>query len=425
MKTSGFIVLFVGTADDLLTFKIDNPALVPENSESNHWKVLVVDDEQDVHGITQLVLKLVSFKDRPIRVLDCYSAAEAYEALRNHPDIALILLDVVMESDDAGLRLVKTIRDDLQMKLVRIVLRTGQPGYAPEAEVVNTYDINDYQTKTDLTLNRLITVITANLRAYDSLLTIDRMKNELEQKVRERTAELETSNRLKDKLLSIVGHDLRGPIGNIRNFIELLEDSRIKQDRSNEKDYMHILQENSGAAMALLDNLFFWARSQQHSLEANILVRDLVPAVNDAIKLLSGMASNKQQQVLVDCPKSLACAFDEHMIALVIRNLLSNAIKFTPKKGQISLSLKDQGDLVAFAVHDSGVGMSGELRERLFSRHETVTTYGTNNEKGSGLGLALCQEFLAMHNTNLVVDSIQNQGTTMSFSLVKLPGSLS
>ena len=131
------------------------------------WKLLIVDDDDDVHSMTRLALRTVHYRNRPLQLISAYSAAEGFEALQQHPDTAIVLLDVVMETDDAGLVLANRIRNELKNGLVRIVLRTGQPGQAPEEQVIIDYDINDYKTKTDLTSRKLFVLIVAALRTYE------------------------------------------------------------------------------------------------------------------------------------------------------------------------------------------------------------------------------------------------------------------
>jgi response regulator RpfG family c-di-GMP phosphodiesterase len=145
------------------------------------WYVAVVDDEEQVHKVTQLALSHFTFDGRPVEFLSCYSAEEARELFTRRDDIAVCLLDVVMESDDAGLTLVKFIRQDTKNDKVRIVLRTGQPGQAPEAKVISEYDINDYKEKTELTRNKLHTLMYSCLRSYRDIVALDRQRKGLEQ----------------------------------------------------------------------------------------------------------------------------------------------------------------------------------------------------------------------------------------------------
>lgn len=137
--------------------------------ERREWKILIVDDEEEVHLMTRLVLKNYEFEGRGLNMLSAYSGGGARQALKDNPDIAVIVLDVVMEREDSGLRFIRHVREELENKDVRIILRTGQPGQAPEQEVVSQYDINDYQAKTELTSQKLFTSVTSALRSWRDL----------------------------------------------------------------------------------------------------------------------------------------------------------------------------------------------------------------------------------------------------------------
>lgn len=177
----------IDTADEDWLFDEDAPSQSTRNSapHAHPWRILIVDDDKDVHLMTQFALLNVVFMDRPLELLSAYSGREAYNMLRDISDIALVLLDVVMESQDAGLKLAKQIRDELHNHLVRVVLRTGQPGQAPEQRVIVDYDINDYKGKADLTKQKLFTTVIASLRSYDNLLTIAQSKQALSESTAE------------------------------------------------------------------------------------------------------------------------------------------------------------------------------------------------------------------------------------------------
>jgi response regulator RpfG family c-di-GMP phosphodiesterase len=155
------------------------PGKLAPLADLHPWRVLIVDDDEDIHSVTRLSLGNIVFKGRSLELISAYSGEEAYKILSQERDIAMILLDVVMESEDSGLRLVHRIRGELDNQLVRIVLRTGQPGQAPEQKVIVDYDINDYKTKTELTNQRLFTTVVASLRAYESLLSLERSRDGL------------------------------------------------------------------------------------------------------------------------------------------------------------------------------------------------------------------------------------------------------
>ncbi len=147
--------------------------------EAAKWKILIVDDDEDVHEVTKMALNDFSFNSRELEIMSAYSGEEARRLINDNMDTALIFLDVVMETDDSGLRLIKYIRGELNNSLVRIVLRTGQAGHAPEREVIRNYDINDYKEKGELTSQKLFTAVISSLRSYEHLATIEDNKREI------------------------------------------------------------------------------------------------------------------------------------------------------------------------------------------------------------------------------------------------------
>ncbi|NYZ15933.1 diguanylate cyclase [Azospirillum sp. RWY-5-1] len=159
-------------ADEPLVPRAATPAGPPADA-GEPWKILVVDDDPEVHAVTRLALGKVRFKNRRLALLSAFSATEAAAILRADPGIAMVLLDVVMETDDAGLHLVRTIREDIGNRAIRIILRTGQPGQAPEENVIVECDINDYKAKTELTTQKLFTTVIAALRAYSDITALE------------------------------------------------------------------------------------------------------------------------------------------------------------------------------------------------------------------------------------------------------------
>ncbi|UAA39353.1 EAL domain-containing protein [Paraneptunicella aestuarii] len=156
------------------------------------WQVLVVDDDSEIHSVTKLALSDLVLNGKKLSFHHAYSGAQALEFLREHgEDIAIILLDVVMESDDAGLQVAKKMREELKLEEPRIILRTGQPGYAPEESVIKEYDINDYKTKTELTRSKLVTTIIASLRSYQQILTINENRKGLQKVINSSSTLLE------------------------------------------------------------------------------------------------------------------------------------------------------------------------------------------------------------------------------------------
>ncbi|MFZ6772912.1 bifunctional diguanylate cyclase/phosphodiesterase [Undibacterium sp. SXout7W] len=172
----------IHSAEDDLVF-LDEPEGIPplEAAESNStWRIMIIDDDPDVHSATTFALGSLEIQHRPLSFIHAYSATEAREILERESDIAIILLDVVMEQEDAGLQLVSYIRKTLGLTDVRIILRTGQPGYAPEIDAIRDYDINDYKTKSELTRTKLYTAVTSAIRSYEQICAISSSRRGLE-----------------------------------------------------------------------------------------------------------------------------------------------------------------------------------------------------------------------------------------------------
>ncbi len=175
--------------NEILSFAGENGIALPYGEKpcrpaatDGSYKLLIVDDEDEVHLLTRLVLKTYEFEGRGLNMLSAYSGAGARRILQDNPDVAIILLDVVMELEDSGLRLVRHIRNEMGNRNVRIILRTGQPGQAPEQQVVSQYDINDYKAKTELTAQKLFTTVTSALRSWRDIQVMD-LRNQGLQKI--------------------------------------------------------------------------------------------------------------------------------------------------------------------------------------------------------------------------------------------------
>ncbi len=166
--------------DEVLVFLDEEEASSGSAQIEQHWNLLVVDDDEEIHSVTRLALSNFQVHGRTLNFLHAYSAEQAMEMLEQYGNsLAIVLLDVVMETDDAGLQLARRMREELKLEEPRIILRTGQPGYAPEESVIKDYDINDYKTKTELTRARLVTTVIASIRSYRQIMTINQNRKGL------------------------------------------------------------------------------------------------------------------------------------------------------------------------------------------------------------------------------------------------------
>ncbi len=222
-------------------------------------------------------------------------------------------------------------------------------------------------------------------------------------------------NATKDKLFSIIGHDLRGPIGNIRDALEMIMQGVIVTDMIEE--FLESMSKEAKQTYNLLENLLYWARTQQNEMEQNPENLFLQEITANMFELLGSLAATKSIDLINDIDLHHTAYADKNMIETVLRNLISNAIKFTPEYGKISVTTEIQNDTINISVIDTGVGISQENKVKLFSKSLYYTTYGTNNEKGSGLGLMLCKEFVERNNGKIRVESKVGEGSTFIVSL--------
>ncbi len=229
---------------------------------------------------------------------------------------------------------------------------------------------------------------------------------------------LET-NATKDKMFSIISHDLRGPIGNLKSMIEYIAENPEDFDTNEIIDVIKSLRTSSTQTYELLENLLNWAKSQQNILEYNPDIFNLKEIIDSTVNFTQQIALSKNIMIEKKLEDNLYVVADENMIKTILRNLISNAIKFTHNNGKIFVHAKDDGDVILVSIKDTGVGISDDNLMKIFDQNTFITTYGTNHEKGSGLGLKLCYEFIMKNNGKIWVNSSLGNGTTFFFTIRK------
>ncbi len=227
---------------------------------------------------------------------------------------------------------------------------------------------------------------------------------------------LKEANSLKDQIFSIIAHDLRGPIGTINQMITFIANDTDSIDNETRNDLMVSLKDTSQETYNLLENLLDWAKSQRQITyqPENILLKT---STDTAIALLSGMASPKNITITNSIDSAISAFADPYMINTVFRNLISNAIKFTPKNGSINIQASKVESVVTIKFIDSGIGIPKKLIASIFDNSSSYSTPGTNNEKGTGLGLKLAKRLISQSNGTISVDSEPNKGTTFTITL--------
>ena len=228
---------------------------------------------------------------------------------------------------------------------------------------------------------------------------------------------LKQLNKTKDKLFSIIAHDLKNPFNSIQGFTQLLIENYENYDTRKRLKFLKIIKESSVKASSLLNNLLLWANNQSGSLKFNSEKVELIQQVSETMLLLEIQAFNKEIKILNKIENSVYLNADKNMLNTILRNLISNAIKFTNIKGEIQVLSAIRKGFVEVTIKDNGVGMSVEDQENLFTIDVKTSNMGTANEQGSGFGLVLCKDFVEKHGGKIWVVSKLNEGSEFKFTL--------
>lgn len=242
-------------------------------------------------------------------------------------------------------------------------------------------------------------------------------------KLMARTSELKVANIAKEKLFSIVAHDLRGPIGNLRNTVDLLEDGDLS--RADFQAVLGDLKTEVDHTYECLDTLLAWSASQLRAIRPIFTTVPLAVIAQSCVALLADTALRKKITIQNTIPTQAQVWADENQISAIFRNLISNALKFTPAGGSVKIYAVEESGFWRVMVSDTGVGMPQEKARHLFEPNSVNSTFGTLNEKGLGLGLQICHEFVQSNGGMLSVDSREGYGSTFHFTLPSLPMSQS
>ena len=239
-----------------------------------------------------------------------------------------------------------------------------------------------------------------------------------ENALRALNTELKASNVQKDKLLSIIGHDLRNPISGSLQLLDLTLMDYESTSAVEIHAYLNKMKQELGNANELLEDLLTWAKAQFNAFTFTpVFTSSLVKLTENCIHKVSPMALNKGVGINLDISEDLSITADVGMLETILRNLVSNAIKFTSRGGSITISAINVNDKIHFSIKDSGVGISPDNIKLLFSTHLNPTTYGTSGEKGTGLGLNICREFVLKHGGEIWVESELGSGSIFHFSI--------
>lgn len=365
--------------------------------------VLIVDD---IPENIQLLGTILDEQD--IEFSYATNGKEALEAVSFHkPD--LILLDVNMPGM-TGFEVCEILKKDPGTKEIPVIFLTAKT--EPE-DIVKGLTVGgiDYITK-PFNSKELITRVRSHLELSISKQIIFAQNEQLNKL----NIELKESIATKDKFFSIIAHDLKDPFHTLLGFSNLLLSTFENREPEDIKRLVKQINQSSMHGFDLLNNLLEWSRSQTGSIKYNPERINLSSMVDDLLLLLSKTAEKKELHLTSCIPVDCSVYADEKMIQTVIRNLVSNALKFTEPGGEVRIGGRDLGDETEITVSDTGLGIPEEHLSKLFSISENYSTTGTDKERGTGLGLLLCKEFVEKNGGRIRVKSESGKGSEFSFT---------
>lgn len=360
--------------------------------------ILAIDDEQLNLELIRFILERHSF---------LYAGTSDNEQVipllkKKLPD--LILLDIVMPRVD-GYEMCQKIKSHKEYRDIPIIFLTGK---VQVKDKVKGFEVGgvDYVTK-PFNEQELL----ARIKTHVELVTA---RKQIEQQAEN----LQRSNQLKDRMFSIIGHDLRSPLSTAKLKMDFLMRGIIDPKAPEFlDDTVFGLLKTMDEALNLLQNLLGWAKSESGQMKIFTEAMQLHDIAEQTIRLLKLASDHKKIEIVNEVPENLYVEADLNMIKTVLRNLVSNAIKFTPADGKIRISTVEEADRVKVQVIDTGAGISKEDIKKILNTDEHFSKLGTDKEPGTGLGLILCQTFIAQHQGQLRIDSVPGEGSTFSFDL--------
>ena len=351
---------------------------------------------------------LKTLREADFMLLEASNQQEAIQRIRTtSPDLILLDIDKSVRQENTILQDFKTNKITGAIPVLFITSMTSE-NHIPECP---NYDNIDFITKPFRPQELVIRV-----QHQLSLLRAERV-------IRRQNEKLKKSLEARDKLYSIIAHDLRAPIGTIKMINSSIEAQKAKIKDPQISKLFEMINETTEEAFNLLENLLRWTRNQNGKTKIYATLFNLTPVARQVVSLFSAIANAKEIELINRIEGKFDIFADEDMIKTVLRNLISNAIKFTYTGGQVELSLADSGDYWTIYVKDNGKGIPKDLQAHLLKSDEYITTYGTHNEKGSGLGLILCRDFIRMNKGKLHFYSQEGIGTTFYFTIPKASSS--
>lgn len=345
----------------------------------------------------------------------CHSALGNYSKALEYKDLFIAISEFIY-SEESERKIA-----EMQTKY-EIDKKENEIKILKQEQVLKEFQLAQQKEYKNFLIAGIIMVAVIALLSYYSFKVKKRSNIQLTEtnsQINEKNKSLEELNATKDKFFSIISHDLKGPLNSLTSFSSLLINHTAHLSKEEIQMLAKDLDKSVKGLFSLLENLLEWSRSQSGNIELKPETLDLNDLINQSKNLLSKTAETKNIAIQTKEYYNIAVHADRNSINTVVRNLISNAIKFTPSGGEIKIDARESSNMVMISIQDNGVGISEEVIDRLFRIDKKHTTNGTSNEKGTGLGLILCKEFIEKNGGTIAVESQEGKGSVFSFTLPK------
>jgi len=362
-------------------------------------KILVVDDNEE--NLSVLGNQLIS---KGYQVLFAESGEIALKAVeRKQPD--LILLDVSMPGM-SGYEVCERLKAKSETAHIPVIFLTA---HAETQDIVKGFSLGaiDYVTK-PFNKQELLSRVQTHLELKHARKQLELQNNELKEN-------LSTKN----KFFSIIAHDLKNPFNSLLGLSKIMSESIEQKDWDQVKEIAGYINQTTQQSYKLLTNLLEWSRLQMGNIQFNPTKFSLKQLIDETVQLNEASYSEKRITVTTDVEETLELTADWQMLQAIVRNLLSNAIKFTKQGQAVYISATRNNNTVEISIKDKGIGIAEKDIEKLFKIESGFSRRGTNNEKGTGLGLLLCKEFVEKHNGKIWVESEVGKGSDFKFTIIE------
>ena len=397
------------------------PASKKPKSIDEGYRVLIVSANEKIHEVVFDSLKYFSLSGKQINILRAFSMQEARKVAEYNQDVVLVVIDNNVQLNGSYQAFISYLREELNNHVCQIAFKDHKMGL--EDPSVEKEYITEGQSELESARERLLEMIRMMMMTVELEITTE--GNRLLDQISENTLARIQSNYkpsesiTREKLYTILAHDIKEPIGNIKVILDFLTNEPDLLDMKTSQDLLNSVKESASSIHELLDNFLFWTRMHKHEIYFNPVRINLAHLVRENITLLKGVAANKNIIIGADVNETFTVIADEYMMTTVLRNLIYNAVKFTSRGGGILVMARETDGYVELVVQDTGIGLRKAELENLFVPEVYYKSNGTSKESGTGLGLILCKDFIEKNSGKIKVESDEGFGSTFTFTLPK------